>query len=658
MQYLFQVSIGPVQNFISAARRTRDLKFGSELLSELSKAAAKTIAINPDNILIFPTPPNPEALNPNSNFNAANKIVALISGSPTDKVGGIYKEFVGNDKKDLAGVVYAAIQTRLQEFRKDAKGFSKLLDAERGIADAQLEDLVEFFWVALPYSGDYNAVREKVEALMAARKNTRNFSPVTWGSDQNKSSIDGQLESVIPKDLYPHSWQNSAVQHSKARDLFRDFRAKPGEHLSGVDLLKRNGPLKGDNFPSTSHFATIPFLQRLETLDEEAKDPIKKAWEAYIKEIGIVADRPPEEMPKGSAQHSIISKYEGSMLFEERFSDLIDFREDLKKCKSAKEMLSDFFKQVNKQFPNTSPKVQPGTYYAILLADGDSMGKVIDHEAQKGPNRHQELSRKLAEFSESVRAIVENKRNQGSLIYAGGDDVLAFMPLHTVLQCAQELSKAFYASLQNFKTKDGNSPTLSVGVAIIHHLQPLREALNLARYAEKAAKHVDGKNALAITISKRSGSDFTIQGHWFEWKQEASQSYESFAKHLNELIDFCRQESIPQGTAYELRDMALRLEIQADNSGDEAHKARTEQTKKEMQTVIKTEAKRILERKLTHHRLNNPDGDKEETMKRHKRVAELLDQTHDVIDFAYELITAQFFADAMEIAQPTKGTQQ
>jgi CRISPR-associated protein Cmr2 len=39
--YLLALSIGPVQNFIAAARRTRDLWFGSHVLSEISKAAAR-----------------------------------------------------------------------------------------------------------------------------------------------------------------------------------------------------------------------------------------------------------------------------------------------------------------------------------------------------------------------------------------------------------------------------------------------------------------------------------------------------------------------------------------------------------------------------------------------------------------------------------------
>ncbi len=642
-RYLFQVSIGPVQNFISAARRTRDLKFGSDLLSELSKAAAKQITETyGTKSLIFPAPVDLAMLE-DKNFNVANKIVALIEADSPEALS------------ETGERVREAVLRRLEDIRDET--YKQLGSFDKGTANAQIEKLVEFFWVALPYdSRHYKDIREKVEALMAARKNTRDFSRVEWGSSQPKSSIDGQLESVIPKEGYPHRWENLTTQRTKADKLFTSFHAKPGEHLSGVDLLKRKGRLPtGDSFPSTSHFATIPFLQRLETLDDEAKEHLKLAWRAYFQKIDAVADRI-EYMPNGSPLHSIIGKCEGSMLLEERFPDLVDINDDRSIFKEAKKALQEFFQKVDDHFPNAAPKVRPGTYYAILLADGDSMGKVIDHEAEQGSERHQQLSRKLAEFSESVRSIVES--NHGSLIYAGGDDVLAFMPLHTVLQCAEELSKAFYDALQNFKDEDGKSPTLSVGVAVIHHLQPLREALEIARDAEKSAKHVDGKNAMAITINKRSGSDFTIQGQWKDWKQEAPQSPVRFAEYLNELIDFCRQESIPQGTAYELRDMALRLEIQADNSEDEAQKARTKQTMQEMQTVIKTEAKRILERKLTHHRRNNPDNNAEETKKRHERISELLDQTHNVIDFANELIVAQFFADAMELAEPTKGTQQ
>ncbi|HEU5014885.1 MAG TPA: type III-B CRISPR-associated protein Cas10/Cmr2, partial [Roseiflexaceae bacterium] len=55
-EYLFLFTIGPVQDFIAAARRTRDLWAGSQLLSELSRTAAKTLRDDYDAQLIFPAP--------------------------------------------------------------------------------------------------------------------------------------------------------------------------------------------------------------------------------------------------------------------------------------------------------------------------------------------------------------------------------------------------------------------------------------------------------------------------------------------------------------------------------------------------------------------------------------------------------------------------
>ena len=53
MRHLFICTIGPVQDFIKTARRSRDLWYGSWMLSELSKAAAKEVG---KENLIFPAP--------------------------------------------------------------------------------------------------------------------------------------------------------------------------------------------------------------------------------------------------------------------------------------------------------------------------------------------------------------------------------------------------------------------------------------------------------------------------------------------------------------------------------------------------------------------------------------------------------------------------
>jgi CRISPR-associated protein Cmr2 len=84
MRYLFLIHIGPVQDFIASARRTRDLAFGSWFLSELSRAAAREIeAQNGLDSLIFPAPAKPEMLQRNNQeFLVANKIIAWVQQSP------------------------------------------------------------------------------------------------------------------------------------------------------------------------------------------------------------------------------------------------------------------------------------------------------------------------------------------------------------------------------------------------------------------------------------------------------------------------------------------------------------------------------------------------------------------------------------------------
>src|SRR6266404_2431359 len=199
---------------------------------------------------------------------------------------------------------------------------------------------------------------------------------------------------------------------------------------------------------------------------------------------------------------------------------------------------------------------KPIPYYALLLADGDNMGKAIDTIGEI--SRHRELSRELATFAKAVSKIIITD-HKGSLVYAGGDDVLAFLPLHTVLQCARQLSEAFAERLKGFAIEESGrryQPTLSVGIVLAHHMEPLQDALTLVREAERAAKSVEGKDALAVILSKRSGSDRTIRGSW-----QRKGSRNALDHRLLRFAQLHLAEAIPDGAAYELRDLYLRLNV-------------------------------------------------------------------------------------------------
>lgn len=137
------------------------------------------------------------------------------------------------------------------------------------------------------------------------------------------------------------------------------------------------------------------------------------------------------------------------------------------------------------------------SYYAIFAVDGDDMGKLLSGKKNLNGNKHsrEEISEKLLDFSNSTREIVE--KNDGFLIYSGGDDVLAKLPVKKAITCILDLKDKFTTLLPG--------TTISAGIAITHTKMPLQSVVKEARNAEKRAKGTLGKNAIAISILKRSG---------------------------------------------------------------------------------------------------------------------------------------------------------
>ncbi|OCS91025.1 type III-B CRISPR-associated protein Cas10/Cmr2 [Caryophanon latum] len=137
-------------------------------------------------------------------------------------------------------------------------------------------------------------------------------------------------------------------------------------------------------------------------------------------------------------------------------------------------------------------------YYAILMLDGDNMGQ---HLTGNDVTTYQDVSKKLAKFAgRKVPEIVE-KNNKGVLVYAGGDDVLAFMPVPEALQIAQQLRFAFSDEQGGL----GKNATASAGLVVAHVKAPLQLLLDEVRKLEKKAKAYPNKNALAIGVHTRSG---------------------------------------------------------------------------------------------------------------------------------------------------------
>ncbi|WP_143143158.1 Cas10/Cmr2 second palm domain-containing protein [Suttonella ornithocola] len=115
-------------------------------------------------------------------------------------------------------------------------------------------------------------------------------------------------------------------------------------------------------------------------------------------------------------------------------------------------------------------------------------------------NKQPIITQGLAEFTQKVPDIVAN--HNGFLIYAGGDDVLAILPLEDALDCA----KAVRIHYQDcFKDKP---VTTSISAAIIYaHINaPLKNLLHKAHQVlDDDAKAAAGRDALAVHVYKGSG---------------------------------------------------------------------------------------------------------------------------------------------------------
>lgn len=214
-------------------------------------------------------------------------------------------------------------------------------------------------------------------------------------------------------------------------------------------------------------------------------------------------------------------------------------------------------------------------YYALLMMDGDHMGAILsgdentgtaiayqasfhpqvqkgfsDHAAKQplihqygdqprpvSPNRHLAISGALNDFSQTVAHHVVEREHLGRLIYAGGDDVLAMLPVVDLLPAMQRLRYGYsghdpdheggvYQGLTLHKgfallhgklmRMMGRNATASCGAVIAHHQAPLTAVLRELRLAEKRAKNEGGRDAFAITIIKRSGGALWLTAKWGE----------------------------------------------------------------------------------------------------------------------------------------------
>lgn len=627
-QHVLLISLGPVQDFITSARRCRDLWFGSWILSELAKAAAAGIvdALGGDraalDALVFPAAQDRSALGEGSAMSVANKLVVRVTGD--DKRV--------HDVAEAGRIRMGARRDALREgaFKRIGNG-----DPRRDHhfltkpARQQVDELFEYLWVAVAEvegEAGYVQARTEAERLLGARKNARTWKQPSWASEgAPKSSLDGVRESVLHEDIYERGVTGPRREPSLTPEQRRTrYGVHGSERLCGVGLLKRwgvqldaEGARSVERFFSTAHLAALPTMIGIAE-DASVDQGIGNAW----RDLRTAAGPATEDLQVVPGRRTgLFGNTDGAILFAQRLV------ETLADCGHAPESeVTRAALVALKKFSECTGRGEPLPYYVILVADGDRMGAVID--AQATPKAHRELSTALDAFAGSARGIVDS--HHGCLIYSGGDDVLAFLPLHEAVECAEKLAQAFASRLAPWKAKDGTSATLSAGLAIVHYIDPMGAALEVAREAERTAKRHPGtkdrpgkedrpgKDALAIALDKRSGTTITVCDHW-----------DKLAPRLARLVALHQADEVPDKAGYELAELA-RL---ADDADPEALLA--------LRPIQRSEALRILGRKRAQRGQEKIDQ---------KDLAEHLGEDPAVL--GRELVIAALIAKAKSQAAP------
>ena len=542
--HLLAIAVGPVQDFIAAARRTRDLWLGSFLLSEVSKAVARSVeervtqaGADPRQTgLIFPAPSDAHDLDERSSLNVANVILAELPP--------------GCDPTATANAARLAARDRWCKFATAAR--SKLPSdlIRQDTWNRQLNDVIETYAAWTPLTVDYPTSRRRVMQLLAGRKQCRTFSPASEDdAGLPKSSLDGARGTVLqpPPSASRADRQENLVASSSKLRLAR------GEQLDVVGVTKRVA-VDHLSFPSVTRVAVEPWL-RAAMATGAPFERFKQVCH-QLSDIDIVGTI-------DTHQHRQYAdfRFDGTVALRNRHQDL--WREaglyDPSQPESGRwhnnsqadwQRLGEALQSLIDCKTAQGRLGEPSPYVTVLAADGDRVGEFLSN--LDSPMRHREFSRELSGFAANARQIIV--KHGGICVYAGGDDVLGFLPVDRGVECATELREAFVSLWKSPTWQDEPvRPTLSVGLAMAHCTEALEDLRNFGHQAEHLAKgRRDQRDGLAITLRARGGDSVECRGSW-TW---VSTDVPTLAQQLQDWRTLFAEERVPNKLPYDLRQMA------------------------------------------------------------------------------------------------------
>ncbi len=506
--YLFLFTVGPVQQFISQARKTQDLYSASRMLSDLIDIALDELNVVDSDGLIFPN---------RMVESKPNRFIALIS---TDDPKGVGERVETKVKNEFKSSVHDALK--------------KNGIAEHADFDKQIDTFLEIYWVALPYDDNYLLKYEEIERSLGGVKNIRAFSQLS--EQGRKCALCGERNVLFYKPSKPNDEKANMANPMIIPE--RKYQFVKGEGLCAVCCVKRF--YEKESFPSTAAIALMDTLLKMRRYPKGCE-----LWCRY----------------RNRFEH-----FEDQLFFEENLTKLYFKKHDFEQYSDQLHDIQDRQKEI-KKFANEK-KLKLSKYYALIVFDGDSMGNWLSGEKIKDKQYlkqfHQKLSELLGKFADfSKKCLIDPADNQktdgffGKAVYAGGDDFLGFVNLNHLFDVLIKLREEFDKQVSQpiaekfpFK-KDDDRITFSAGVAIAHYKTPLSIVLERARTMEKQAKNVDGKDAVGFALLKHSGN---ISETVFKWNYDTENTM-TLMKNVSDALKYWISDKF----LYSLREEFLHL---------------------------------------------------------------------------------------------------
>ncbi len=536
-------TIGPVQPFIAQARKTRDLWMGSFLLSTLMQAAMSHLRDTRDSLgkprLVFPSDPTTSGKIPD----LPNKFVAVLESEAEAREAAREAE---RRLREHWNAIAAVVWQHLTEWVPDIKQAKMIWDRQ-----VIFESFFEVYWaIALEQPGEqkeepsYGAWLTRAQRALDARKRLRDFVQQEEVEPGEKSTISGERQALRGSKGDIESvrafWAEIAGKYPPAQ-----ISHNGKERLDAIDAIKRCATVVKDipdlPFPSTSTVAAAPFIAALlrQLPGSQSLNEAVKAWKDLTSYDGLAKGADPRSLPylevlaaqSGDAYRDLL-KRDGDCYFPETFTPqrleenygLPNFLKSAEQLSNVPKERLDRTRALVAQAPGVLSRLREALpeeqsqmltpYYAILAMDGDHMGEFLSSVADR--DTHRSVSGALSHFSRELVPPLVERDHPAKLVYAGGDDVLALVPIRHVLPLADAIQNAYRQAMRPHRPADYSEEkvTMSAGIAIAHYLDPLSHVLREARRAEDQAKDRYGRSALVVTLLRRSGETTTVGCHW------------------------------------------------------------------------------------------------------------------------------------------------